>query len=291
LRTPDLIVDRIASVRRDYIECRICARDCGVDRSRDIESSSGLCRLGHGARVYKEVLSVGEEIAVGPTHLVDLAGCSMRCLFCTEWPAITRPHTQGRVLEGAWLARRWALRASQGARSVSFVGGEPSVNLLAILEATAHLPCDVPIVWNTNLLVPPSTVDRLDALVDTWLADLKFGTDACARRLSGVNDYVHVVRTALHRAASQRARVIVRHLVMPGHVACCTIPTLRWLRRELPSALPNLMTQYLPDGAATAPRLRVAELRGLASEEEIREARHTIGALRFDAAMVDGVWI
>ena len=37
----------------------------------------------------------------------------------------------------------------------------------------------------------------LDGMFDVWLADYKFGNDACAQRLAKVPDYVRVVRENL----------------------------------------------------------------------------------------------
>jgi putative pyruvate formate lyase activating enzyme len=42
------------------------------------------------------------------------------------------------------------------------------------------------------------------------------------------------------------ANVLIRHLLMPGHVDCCTRPVLEWLSSHLPEALINLMTGYKP---------------------------------------------
>ena len=39
----------------------------------------------------------------------------------------------------------------------------------------------------------------------------------------------------------------MRHLVLPDHVKCCTVPVLRWLAENCPSALVNIMDQYRPE--------------------------------------------
>ena len=47
--------------------------------------------------------------------------------------------------------------------------------------------------------------------------------------------------------ASLRGDIIVRHLVLPNHVECCTRKVVEFLSKELPNALLNLMDQYYPD--------------------------------------------
>jgi putative pyruvate formate lyase activating enzyme len=40
--------------------------------------------------------------------------------------------------------------------------------------------------------------------------------------------------------------MIVRHLVLPNHVECCSIPVLEWIAKNVPNALVNVMDQYRP---------------------------------------------
>ncbi len=39
----------------------------------------------------------------------------------------------------------------------------------------------------------------------------------------------------------------IRHLVMPNHVECCTLPVLQWIAETMPDAPVNIMDQYHPD--------------------------------------------
>ena len=89
----------------------------------------------------------------------------------------------------------------------------------------------------------------LDGVIDVYLTDLKFGNDDCARRLCGAQDYLSVVRRN-HRMAAAQGEVLVRHLQLPGHLECCTLPTIDWLAEELPGVAVNLMDQYRPEHRA-----------------------------------------
>jgi putative pyruvate formate lyase activating enzyme len=54
-----------------------------------------------------------------------------------------------------------------------------------------------------------------------------------------------VVTRNLLRAAD-RARLLVRHLVMPGHVDCCLRPVTQWMAAHLPEVPFSLHTGYVP---------------------------------------------
>jgi putative pyruvate formate lyase activating enzyme len=260
--------------------CRLCPWDCGVDR---LAGKVGFCGLGRDAFYSQEFLHFGEEPAIRPSHTIFLTGCSLRCVYCMTGATVVQP-SQGSLLEPADMAARIERRAREGSRSVSFVGGNPDQNILPVLETLRACTTDRPIVWNSNLYAAPMVMDLLDGVVDVHVADLKYGDDNCARRASGVPEYWDTVTANLRRAAAD-ARLIVRHLLLPGHGDCCTAPVLRWLARELPGVPVNLMMHYRPDhlvkADGTTPlgrRLTVAEeeaARGLAAALGVSLVDHT----------------
>jgi putative pyruvate formate lyase activating enzyme len=290
---------RVQRAEDAYRTCRICPRACGCDR---LASARGaFCGLGQDAFVYKELLSVGEEPAIAPTFLVDLGGCSLRCLFCSEWQHVVEPATAGSVrLDGAWLADRVRRRRQEGARTLSFVGGEPIVNLLAVLRALSHVPAAIalPVVWNTNGLASAAALDLLAGVVACWIVDWKFGNPVCAKRLSGETgfDGAHEIERTLAVALAPPTHnisesyglfpLIVRHLLMPGHLDCCTVPALTALRDRWPAAAVNVMTGYLPLGPAARRLPHAPELHArttLAERERALDfARRTVPRLWID---------
>jgi len=40
--------------------------------------------------------------------------------------------------------------------------------------------------------------------------------------------------------------IIICHLVMPGHIDCCSKPILDYVAKDLPKAVVNIMSQYRP---------------------------------------------
>ena len=282
---PGALTAALGWARRAYGACDVCAARCGVDR---YAGPGGRCGLGAGARVYKEYLHLGEERALVPSHTVYLTGCNLRCVFCSDDGPVRRPLVHGVEASPAALAARVALRRRQGATNVNFVGGVPDVNVLAILETLALCPTDTHVVWNTNLWTTAEAVKHLAGVVGTWLVDYKFGADRCAARLAGVRGYTETLDARLGQLAALTTRprgagLIVRHLVMPGHLGCCTRPALEHIARVAPGAIVNLMTGYHPfhlagrslGGAARAlgrglTEAERADVRALASQLAVR---------------------
>jgi putative pyruvate formate lyase activating enzyme len=247
--------------------CRLCGLECGVDRTK---GPAGACGLGPGLSRYLEFLHAGEEPEISPTHAILLTGCSYRCSYCSEWDHIVEP-TRALPTSPAELARAIERRRREGALSVSWIGGEPLVNLPGILDVLAETRVSVPVVWNSNMHAGPETFDILSGVVDAYVADLKHGNDACARAVARAPRYLETVVAAIERV-SRETFTIVRHLVLPGHVECCTIPALERLRGL--AVRVNLMAQYRP-----TPNVTGTSLDRRPTEAELRRAGEVLAAL------------
>jgi putative pyruvate formate lyase activating enzyme len=263
---------KIELATRLLARCALCPWDCRVDR---LAGELGFCGLGRDAFYTKELLHFGEEAEIRPSHTIFLTGCSLRCVYCMTGDSVVAPRT-GHRLVPAEMATRIAERAREGARSLSFVGGNPDQNVLPILEVLNACDTDLPVVWNSNLYGAVELMELLQGVVDIHVADLKYGNDRCARRHSSVPRYWETVTRNLRIAAGD-ARVLVRHLLLPGHHQCCTVPVLRWLAENLAGVPVNLMAQYRPDHLVLQGRR--PELRRFTSLREVNEARELAGAL------------
>jgi putative pyruvate formate lyase activating enzyme len=83
--------------------------------------------------------------------------------------------------------------------------------------------------------------------MDVWLPDFKFGPGRCAIALARTPRYWESVTENLLLLRGWGEDFTIRHLVMPGHVECCTRPVLEWVAREMPAAPVNIMDQYRPE--------------------------------------------
>jgi len=267
---------------RELGACRLCPHRCGVDR----RVAAGRCALHAEAHVYKDLLHVGEERALIPSYAVFLSGCSLRCVYCSEGDVLEQPHVGTPLSEQPDAQRIAAMRAA-GARTFQFVGGEPVVNLPAIVrfvQARGAALGELPLVVNTNLWAEPVALTALAALADLVLADLKHGNDACALRLSGVAPYVDGVLANLGALHARGVPLLVRHLAVPGHLECCTRPALAALDRW-PDLTVNVLTGYVPFWHAAAGDGPEAHQPGL---RERREIAARVRGWRSGALLIDG---
>jgi putative pyruvate formate lyase activating enzyme len=225
--------------------CCFCERRCGADRSG---GEKGYCGVGAQSRYSSDFLHMGEEAELVPSHTIFFSGCTFQCAYCQNWDIAMHP-ASGILVEPAMLAAVLQEGISQGSRNANFVGGNPDPNLHTILETIALLGRDgrfLPMVWNSNMYASTEAMHILDGVIDVYLADFRYGNDECARELSDADDYFGVVSRNF-AFAWESSEVMIRHLVLPGHLECCTKPIMEWVSRNMPGAYFNLMFQYRPE--------------------------------------------
>jgi putative pyruvate formate lyase activating enzyme len=225
-----------------------------------------------------EMLHLGEETELRPAHAIFFSGCTATCSFCTAAKFAFRP-TYGVTVTPAQLAARIERRQNEGARSICFIGGDPAPHIPFVLATLAALGAAkrAPAVFNSNFYLTEEALDLLDSAIDIYLPDLKFGPaagpDSCGERIGGMPAYWAVVTECIDRVYRAGKRIIVRHLLMPGHLACCTEPALRWLA-DRPGVEVSLLTQYL------APAHARGQLAEELAREEVEQALSLAHSLR-----------
>jgi putative pyruvate formate lyase activating enzyme len=266
--------------------CTFCRWECRVDRSRP-DGRTGACRLAAESRVSCAFHHPGEELVfrgLEGSGTIFFTSCNMRCAFCQNGD-ISADSRAGEPVSARELAALAFVLRREGCHNINWVGGEPAVHLHAIVGAIALLGrgfqpdaadrarieplladrrqdwperavCgrgvfdggfNAPILWNSNMYLGERPLRLLRLLVDVWLPDFKFGPGRCAIRLARTPHDFETVTRALRMLAEWGEDLLVRHLVMPAHVECCTKPVLDWLAAHMPDVPVNLMDQYRPD--------------------------------------------
>lgn len=241
-----MAVDRLEAAREALAECEICQHRCGVDR---LSGPAGRCGAGVDARVFSAQVEVGDEWEIIPAFAIALSGCNMRCAFCITGDESWHPRRGERIAASAIARRATEAIASGRAKSVQVLGGEPTIHLPWLLELVAAMPEEARLVLKTNGLSTAEGRDLLEGLFDVWIVDFKFGSDSCAVGLSRTEGYVAAVGETLLWAA-EHADLIIRHLLMPGHVECCWRPVAEWIATHLPMAKVSLRPGYWPSWRA-----------------------------------------
>jgi putative pyruvate formate lyase activating enzyme len=246
--------------------CHFCTHRCGANR---IEGDLGFCRCGSEIMVSSIFEHVGEEPELVPSGTIFTMGCTMRCKHCQNW-TISQWMEKGEVYKIEDLAKEVENLRLSGCRNANLVGGEPTPWLHQWLETFKHVNVNIPVVWNSNTYYSPETAQLLAGFVDVYLLDFKYGPGECAEKISEAPNYWSVC-TRNHLEAKNYGELIIRILVLPNHLECCTKPIINWIAENLGvETRVNVMFQYRPEWRA----YEIPELRRRLTREEMEEALH-----------------
>lgn len=244
-----------------YADCRLCPRQCGVDRTA---GARGFCGVGETAHVARAGLHFGEEPPISGTRgsgTIFFCGCTLHCPFCQNH-VISRDGEAGRPVDAAALSELMLALQTQGAHNVNLV--TPTHILPTVIAALDRVrdALHIPVVCNCGGYERTETIRALADYVDVWLPDLKYGTAEFAQSCGAPADYPSVALDAIAAMVEQtgpvgfaddgiiRRGVIVRHLVMPGgrRDSAAALAALE-ARIDTSAIRLSLMRQYTPPAA------------------------------------------
>lgn len=255
---------KIAIAMKILENCRFCHHKCGCNRH---EGEIGYCRCGNQITVSTIFPHLGEEPELVPSGTIFTLGCTLRCLNCQNW-TISQWIETGKIYSPRQLASEVKNLRKFGCKNINLVGGDPTSWLGQWLEVFKYVNTNVPVVWNSNSYYSQETAKILAGFVDIYLLDFKYGPNDCSLRISNVSNYWKVC-TRNHLCAKNYGELIIRVLVLPGHLECCTKPILNWISKNLGNSVRvNLMFQYHPKWRAN----EISELQRLLTKEEKKYA-------------------
>ena len=236
----------------DYVNCKLCPRQCGVDRTT---GQTGFCGATDKALVAKAMRHLWEEPALagaGGSGAIFFGGCTLKCSYCQNRAISQTP--VGAPVDGPGLRKIMDDLISQGAENIDLV--TPTHYLPTVLQALEQ-PLPVPVIYNCGGYETTETVRALKGKVDIFLPDLKYADDRLAWKLSGAKDYFSVATAAITQMAAQcplrregdrlKSGVVIRHLILPGQVEN-SLKVLDWIGEHFApgQVLVSLMRQYTP---------------------------------------------
>ncbi len=267
--TCNYITVKVALLNRIIKRCILCERRCNIDRTKQI----GVCRLDDKTYVHSWFHHLGEEAPLVPSGTIFYGGCNFRCVYCQNYDISQEQPREGVPVTPRQLALIQKELRLYGARNINHVGGEPTPSMHTIVASLEYLDVNVPQLWNSNMYLSLEAMKIIRDLIDIWLPDFKYGNNKCALRLSAVPRYFETVTRNL-KIAVEHGDMIIRHLVLPGHVDCCTKKVLEWIASNLPKnrILVNIMDQYRPEYMVLKYPRRWPELTRRLRRSEIEEA-------------------
>ncbi len=280
------LAEKVELALEELRSCRVCPRDCDVDRLAD---EKAVCRTGRQALVSSAFPHFGEEDCLrgwNGSGTIFFAACNLRCVFCQNSDISWR--SNGEELDAKRIAALMLDLQERGCHNVNFVTPEhvaPQV-LEAILEAVRR-GLRLPIVYNTSAYDSLRSLELLDGVVDVYMPDLKFADPAVAKRLVLAENYPEHARRAIREMHRQVGDLVfdekglalrgllVRHLVMPEGLAG-TRDAMRFLAREVSAdTYVNVMDQYRPDAQVLAKQKQYAEIGRRVTSAEVTRAIET----------------
>ncbi len=210
-------------------ECRVCPRNCSVDRLSD---QKGFCRAGAEIILARAALHMWEEPCISGKEgsgAVFFSGCSLGCKFCQNGQ-ISRGQT-GKKVTADRLADIFLELQQQKANNINLVtAGHFLPQVAEAIEKSRNRGLQIPVVYNSSGYEKSEMLKLLEGLVDIYLPDFKYMDPELAEKYSYARDYPEVAREALKEMVRQtgtpefdrqgimKKGVIVRHLLLPGHV-------------------------------------------------------------------------
>ncbi|MCD7764610.1 MAG: radical SAM protein [Lachnospiraceae bacterium] len=190
---------------------------------------------------------------LGGSGAVFFSGCPLGCIYCQN-RAISRGQA-GKEISVERLAEIFLELEAQGALNINLVtAGHYAPQVCTALRLAKDQGLSLPVVWNSSGYETVETLRMLEGLVDIYLPDLKYLDPALAKLYSHAEDYPEVAKAAIRemvrqqpqprfeegdadttetaknaetvksiddmedRGALMKSGVIVRHLLLPGHV-------------------------------------------------------------------------
>ena len=241
---------------KNYEKCMLCAHSCGVNRTR---GEVGRCGATDKIILARAALHKWEEPIISGnvgSGTIFFSGCSLGCVYCQNYD-ISRGKIKKEVTPQR-LSQIMLELESRGAHNVNFV--TPTHFAPSVISATAAARAaglTVPIVYNTSSFDSLNTVRALDGTVDVYLADLKYHTQNLAQKYSYAKEYPTAAKAAIEEMVKQKGAavirdslmksgVIIRILILPGHIAEAKLLISYVLQKYGSDVYLSLMSQYTP---------------------------------------------
>ena len=237
-------------------DCRLCGRECGVNR---LKGEKGACRTGREVIISSFGPHFGEESPLVGRHgsgTIFFTNCNLSCVYCQNYTISQLG--EGEVASEEALANIMIYLQRIGCHNINLVS--PTHVMPQILKAifiAMEKGLRLPIVYNTGGYDSLKTIKLLEGIVDIYMPDMKYSDPDMGLKYSKVKNYPEVNRVAvkeMHRQVGDLVikdgiatrGLLIRHLVLPNGIAG-TEETLKFIAEEISkNTYINIMDQYRP---------------------------------------------
>ena len=238
------------------MKCELCPRRCGADRSIE----KGICGVSDKLMAARAALHYWEEPCISGSNgsgAVFFSGCALHCVYCQN--RNISDGSAGLEISVGRLTEIFFELADKKANNINLVTGDHYIPLIAEAIADAKgRGFDKPFIFNCSGYERVEALKLLDGLIDVYLPDFKYMEAEPAGRYSHAPDYPETAGKALDEMVRQcpscvfdgegliTRGVIVRHLLLPGHVMNSK-KVLKYLHKRYKNTIYiSIMSQYTP---------------------------------------------
>jgi len=287
------LAERARALWAIYKSCRLCPRQCGVNR---LKGEKGVCQATSRVKVASAHPHFGEErplVGRRGSGTIFFSHCNLLCCFCQNWEINHRG--DGSYMSDEMLGRLMVQMQELRCHNVNLVTPTHVVpNIVQGLRTAIRMGLRIPLVYNCGGYEPVEIIKLLDGIVDIYMPDYKYmDGEMAAKYSSGAGDYPERAAAAIeemHRQVGELVvdengialrGLIIRHLVMPNNIAG-TDKFVRWVAEKLTkSTYVNIMAQYRPEHKAFQYPEIARRLTWLEYQQALRWAREA-GLTRLD---------
>lgn len=234
----------------------MCPRKCNIDRT----IYKGYCGMDDTLVVARAALHMWEEECISGKEgsgAVFFAGCNLRCVFCQN--RNISQNGAGKTITVDRLADIFCELQKKGANNINLVTPTHyTKQIMAALDIAKDKGLNIPVVYNCGGYESIDTIKELKGYVDIFLPDFKYVDKNISKKYSNCEDYFDVAKKGLaamyeivgnpqfDERGMMKKGVIVRHLMLPGHVKDSK-SVLKYLHETYGNNIYiSIMSQYTP---------------------------------------------
>ena len=248
---------RIESLNDILKECKLCPRECGVNR---IEGEIGVCKGGVELMVSSVSTHFGEEPPLVGFHgsgTIFLTHCNLRCVFCQNYDI---SHIgRGHITTSSEMANYMLRLQKMGCHNINFVTPTHYLpQIVASLPEAIDSGLKVPLVFNCGGYESLEVIRLLQGIIDIYMPDVKYADGRVAKKYSMSPDYPDVIKKVLLEMYRQVGNLktnqdgiverglLIRHLIIPENLAG-TEALMEFIATDISKdSYVNIMAQYRP---------------------------------------------
>ena len=217
----------VMSMKDVLNECRLCPRNCSVNRNC---GELGYCLAPDEITIAKYYLHEWEEPCItgkNGSGTIFFTYCNLKCLFCQNYKISTLNY--GKKISIDRFSDICLELQDIGATNINLVTPTHFVPLIIDgIKLAKSRGLIIPIVYNSSGYENVDTIKMLNGIVDVYLPDLKYYSDEYAIKYSKCKNYFKYASLCIKEMIRQKGSckfdndgnmtsgVIVRHLLLPG---------------------------------------------------------------------------